>query len=238
MAGEDDRGFFFLVVILEELADLLLREDVQPDGRLVQEDQARLVDQRGDQLHLHALAQREAAHLHVEQVLHIQQLGQLGQRGLVGLVVDLVDALVQVQRLIGRQVPPQLVLLAHDDGELHLEGFLALPGGEAEHAGLPAAGVQDAREHLERGGLAGAVGPRKPTISPSSICKRDLAHGIFGQLFAVEEVLKRALQPQLFFVIVEGFGQAVDVDDHGGDPAGGEISWNIRLEGEDVKYWF
>ena len=33
------------------------------------------------------------------------------------------------------------------------------------------AGIDQAREHFQRGGLAGAVGPEKPTISPGSMLK-------------------------------------------------------------------
>ena len=195
-----------------------MREQIQADGRLVQEDQARLMDQRGDQFHLHALAQREAAHLHVEQVFHIQQLGQLAQGGFIGRVVDLVDALVQVQQLVGRQVPPQLVLLPHHDGELHLEGFLALPGGKAQHVRFAAAGVQNAREHLQRGGLARPIGAQETHHLALFDLEGNPAHRFFGQLFAEEQVPQRILQPEFFLIIVKRLGKVLYRDNHNVTP--------------------
>ena len=56
-----------LAAILEdEAADRSLGGDVEPDRRLVEEDDARPVQQRGDQLHLHPLTEREPADLDVQ----------------------------------------------------------------------------------------------------------------------------------------------------------------------------
>ena len=66
---------------------------------------------------------------------HAQQLGQL-VAGLLELPrLDAVDVLVQAEGLGGRQVPPELVLLAHHQGEAAAVGVLALPGDVAHARG-------------------------------------------------------------------------------------------------------
>ena len=57
-----------------------------------------------------------------------------------------------------RQIPPELVLLAHDQRELAAERVGPLPGHEIENAGLSAGRVDQAREHLQGRGLPRAVG--------------------------------------------------------------------------------
>ena len=71
--------------------------------------------------------------------------------------VEAVDHPVQLQRFGGGQVPPELVFLAEDEGELALEFVLPLPGREAEHGRLAAGRIEQAGEHLQHGRLARAV---------------------------------------------------------------------------------
>src|SRR5262249_49081484 len=60
---------------------------------------------------------------------------------------------------VGRgQVPPELVLLPHNEGKPPAKGVGPFPGDEVEHAGRAAGRVDEAGEDLERGGLAGPVG--------------------------------------------------------------------------------
>ena len=59
--------------------------------------------------------------------------------------LDAVDLLVQAERFGGRQVPPELVLLAHHQGEAAAIGVFAPPGHVAHHAGRAAAGRRSRR---------------------------------------------------------------------------------------------
>ena len=61
MAGEQDGGLAGRVVIAQEFADILLRNHVEADGGFVEEEDAGLVEQRGDELHFHAFAEGEFA---------------------------------------------------------------------------------------------------------------------------------------------------------------------------------
>jgi len=62
------------VVFCDELADARLHRHVQPDCRFVEEEDLRAVQQRSRQLALHALAERELAHLFLQQRSEFEQL--------------------------------------------------------------------------------------------------------------------------------------------------------------------
>ncbi len=71
-----------LLIVFEELLDVVLSHDVQADRRLVQEQHLGRVQQRGDQLHLHSLAQRQFANRLLQQVPDSQQVRHLVPRSL------------------------------------------------------------------------------------------------------------------------------------------------------------
>ena len=73
VAGQQDRDLPLLLVVLEELLDVVLSHHVQTDRRLVQKQHLRRMQQGGDQLHLHPLAQRQLAHRLLQQSPHVQQ---------------------------------------------------------------------------------------------------------------------------------------------------------------------
>lgn len=65
----------------QELAEALLGQQVEPDGRLVEEEDGGLVEHARHQLAAHPLAEREVADRDVEQLGGIEQLGQLVEAG-------------------------------------------------------------------------------------------------------------------------------------------------------------
>src|SRR5579859_398440 len=85
MAGQQDGGFAGGVVFAQKFADGFLRNDVQPDGRLVQEEDFGLVQERGDQFHLHPFAERKLADHDVELVLDGEEGGHFGDSALEGV---------------------------------------------------------------------------------------------------------------------------------------------------------
>lgn len=64
----------------QELAEALLGQQVEPDGRLVEEEDGGLVEHARHQLAAHPLAEREVADRDVEQLGGIEQLDQLASR--------------------------------------------------------------------------------------------------------------------------------------------------------------
>ena len=145
------------VVAGQELADAPLHGHVDADRRLVQEQHLRLVHQRDRELRLHALAEREVAHRTLQQVRQIEQRDQLVERAPVAPGLDAVDRAVALERVGDRDVPDELVALAHHQRDAAQEVAFARPRLEAEHARAARARIEQAREHLERGRLAGAV---------------------------------------------------------------------------------
>src|SRR5581483_9323955 len=59
MTGEQHGHTVLLVVVLQAALDRGLGDHIEPNGRLIQQEQLRLVKQGGDQLHFHAFAQRQ-----------------------------------------------------------------------------------------------------------------------------------------------------------------------------------
>ncbi len=77
VAREHHRRLVALPVRGDELADPLLHGHVEPDRRLVEEEHLRPMQQRADDLDLHALAQRELPHRLAHEVADLEQLDQL-----------------------------------------------------------------------------------------------------------------------------------------------------------------
>ena len=157
VAGEQHRRAEPLVVVADEVAHLGLHRDVEPDGRLVEEQHARPVEQRRHQLALHPLAQRQLAGRLVDEVADLQQLDQLAHR-LVGLRArDVVDRAVHGVGLRRRQIPEELLLLPHHQRDELQEARVAILGDVRPDPHRARRRVQQAGQHLERGRLPGAV---------------------------------------------------------------------------------
>ena len=155
--GEDHGGAALPVDRADEPADALLGHHVQADGRLVQEQERRIVQQRGGQVGAHALAQAQAAHGRIQERAQLQQVVEQAQVVLVAIFRHAVDVVQQVQRLDHGQIPPQAGALAeHHADAPDVLGALP-PRHAAVHLHLAAGGHQDAGQDLDRGGLARAV---------------------------------------------------------------------------------
>ena len=156
--GEHERGVPGRVERAQELAQPALADHVEADGRLVEEQDLRVVQQRGHDVPAHPLAEAELADRGVEEVAEVEELDVLGEVGAVPRGVGAVDLLQHRERVAQRQVPPQRGALAEDDAEPARQ-LGALPAGVEPGDPQPAAGRhQDAGEHLDGGGLARTVG--------------------------------------------------------------------------------
>jgi hypothetical protein len=72
------------------------------------------VEEGGDQLHLHALAEGELAHHHVQLGADSEQVDEFIERASVVGLGQTIDRPQQGEGFDGGQVPPQLILLAED----------------------------------------------------------------------------------------------------------------------------
>ncbi len=157
VARQQHRRAVTPVVLGDERADALLHRHVETDRRLVEEEHLRQVKQRTDDLDLHPLAEREVPHGLVHEIGDVEQLDQLVPRLRELLARQAVDGPVELERVERRQIPLELVAVAHDERDPAQELTLALRGYASEHARLARRRIEQAGEHLQRRRLAGTV---------------------------------------------------------------------------------
>ena len=98
------------------------------------------------------------------------------------------------------------------------------PGNVAEHFRLAARRMQDARQHLDRGGFPGAVGTDEAQQFAGFHLERKLAHRLDGTIFRLEQGAHRAAHPRGFAFGLEGF---LEVGDFNG--------WHDLFRGKESK---
>ena len=128
VAREEDRRAEALVVRADEAAHRRLHRHVEPDRRLVEEEHLRAVEERGGELALHPLAERELAGGLAEERRDREELDELVQRSPVLFARDVVDRAIELERLRRRQVPEELLLLPRHEHDRAQEARSA--GGE------------------------------------------------------------------------------------------------------------
>src|SRR3989338_38617 len=132
------------------------------------------MEERGDEFALHTLSERELAHLHINNVSNIQNVHEFAEGVLELRLGDFVDFLIEKKAVHSGKIPPELILLPHDDGELFLVFALAFPRSVAQHLRFSPARIQNAREHFKRGGFSRSVRPKKPDEFALFNRKRDI----------------------------------------------------------------
>ena len=105
-----------------------------------------LCDMSGDVASAHH--ERKPAHLNIHQLPHAKKLRQLVHGLFVFPVIHIVNAFIQIQAVAGRQIPPQLIFLTHDDGKASLELIFPFPGHKAIHQNLPGCRIQNTGQKL------------------------------------------------------------------------------------------
>ena len=105
-----------------------------------------VVEDRADQFHLHALAERESADLGLEMALDVEELGQSFQTLPIVALRDFVDTPPpppppppppeKRESIERREIPPELSLLSHDERDLPPEVERAFEGFLPKHASV------------------------------------------------------------------------------------------------------
>src|SRR5437899_1845319 len=188
----------FFIVEAQELAHSFLTDYIQPDRRFIEKQHTRLMNERSDQLHFHSLAQREFAHHHIHFVSHLQKFRQSIHDFSKPVAVDSVDRAVKFKRFLCGQVPPQRILLSHQQTELALHLVASFPGNKAEHARVTRSWVQQPRKHFEHSSFPSAIGTKKTDKLAFLDLKRDLVCCSRLIVSPPHESFDRAPQPTLF----------------------------------------
>ena len=157
-AHEDGQVVVVVPDVLEDLPHLRHSPGVESGSWLVEYDDVGIVEQgeaEADPLP-HSLG--EGADLLVGPVLHLDLLEDLGCLGLYGILAHAEDLADVLERLSGREVGVELGGL--HDGAHALEGHLGvLEDIVAVDVHLAGGGVDEVGQYLQRGALAGTVGP-------------------------------------------------------------------------------
>ena len=130
----------------------------------------------------------------------------------------LVDLLQEQEAICGREIPPELGLLPHDEGDLPAELVVTLPGTVAQNAGVTGGGMDDPGQHLDERRLARPVGSDEADDLTLVHPQTDLADRLLGQLLAVHERLDRAPQAGLLLVDPKGLRELLYFDHDGRRP--------------------
>ena len=128
------------------------------------------VQERGGELALHALAERELARRLVDNAREVEQLGRARRAsGRTRHDRDIEDRAVERVGLRRRQVPDELLLLPHDQRDRLEERGLALNGMCPSTSTSPLVGWSRPDRTFSVVVLPAPFGPRNPTRSPRSI---------------------------------------------------------------------
>ena len=230
VGGEDDGDAALAVQPADELAHRQLGRRIEADGRLVEEEQRRLVQQRRGDLAAHALAERELAHRLVQQPARAAAAPTSSSRiARVAVLRHAVDVAQQVEALDHRQVPPQLGALAeHHADPRHVAAPAARQGTSPSTSQRAGRRLEDAGEDLDGGRLARAVGADQADQLARARAEADAGQRLDRAPAAVEQPLDRAQRARVALGDAIGLRQLLDEDlGHGWAPALAEGARNL-----------
>ena len=178
------------------------------------------MQERGDKLQFHPLAEREFADGLKDQLPHAEQVDEFVPRLLKPGRLDAVDLLMQPKTLGGGQVPPELVPLPHHEGEPAAEIVGPLPGHVTKHARGAPRGRDDPGEEFEERRLAGTVGAEQGYELPAADRQINALHRLHHAAGAMKE--RPDARRQALGLVVDAvlLGETFDADDRLGDRGG------------------
>src|SRR5277367_2711648 len=189
--SQQHRGAEFAIDGAQEMADVVFGYHVEANRRLIEEQQRRIMQQRGGQVAAHAFAERKFAHGRVQVIANIQDGVEVLHTRVKIALRDVVDAPQQLEGFDHGDVPPQLGALAkHHANGFHILAALAV-GNVTIDANFTAGGNQNAGEHLYGGGFSGAVGADVADHLAAFDRKSDAVHRGYGAIVANEKILNR-----------------------------------------------
>jgi hypothetical protein len=126
-----------------------------------------------------------------------EHFGELGGARFGLALGNVVDCGVDAQRIERRQIPHQLLLLAHHQRDALQEAALALERHFPGDQGATARGANEAGEHLQGGRLAGAVRAEESDHLTGRDLEAHAGHGPHLSVLAPKQVAQRAAHPRL-----------------------------------------
>src|SRR5262245_61131961 len=114
---QDHRHASFRVLAPNEVSDRELGHGIEANGRFVEKEQLRLVQQGGSEIAAHTLAQRQLAYGDVQQIDDLQAVDQIVSSLSICRLRHAVDLSKEIERFDDRKVPPELSPLAEHDAD-------------------------------------------------------------------------------------------------------------------------
>ena len=174
MAGEED-GRAARRLAAENLGERLDRDRVEPGERLVEDEQLRLVQQRGGELRALLVAVRELLDLRVRAIREAEPLEPARCGDARRCVVEPVQAAEVGELLADRHARVEATLLRHvaEPQPLRQPDRLPVP----EH--LAAVELDEPEDRAHRGRLAGTVRPEEAEHPPALDRERAAVEGLY-----------------------------------------------------------
>ncbi len=158
MCRQHDRRAGLAVDLLDELPRALLGDHIQPDCRLVEVEDAGLVNHRCREVTPHPLTEAELSHRRREKWREIEQVGHPVKVSPVAFRVHPVELANQLQRVPKGQVPPELGALAKDEPDLERVLLAVPPRNQPGNLDVAGGRNEDPGKHLDRSRFACPVG--------------------------------------------------------------------------------
>ena len=232
VAGEQHRGAGASVVVGQKGAHRRLGVDIKAEGRLIEKQHRGLMQQRRQQLGLHPLPQRQLAHRPAQLGPQLEHRRQLIDAAAGLPVGDAVDGGIDGQGVERRQIPDQLLLLPHHQGDRPQEGGLAAGRHMPGHRHRAAARMDQAAEHLEGGGLASAVGAEEPHHLAGLDREVERPDRLNRSLATIEEMAEGSGQAWLLVGDLKAAAQPLGLDDRHDGPQPAR-----RLKSASTEAW-
>jgi len=143
--------------------------------------------------------------------------------------LDAIDRLMQPERFLSRQVPPELVLLAHDQREAAAVSVLAMPGREAQRGRVAGGRIDQPAEQFQRRGLACSVRAEERDHLPFADGETHSADSRDGFVLAAEEAGHRRPQALAFVENAVDLRQLANINGNGRVGIGGHAEHVMPL---------
>jgi len=173
MTGQQNCGIVAFVIRGNKFANTPLHRHVKANRWLVEKEHARAVQQRAGDLDFHPFAQRKIAHRLLDQPLQIKQFDKFIACAPVVRLGNTINGAIQLERIQGRQIPLELVAIAHNQRNLTQKILLAPRWRMAQNTRHAAGRIEQPGEYLQRGRLPRAVGSQKANYLPRLDRKRN-----------------------------------------------------------------
>ena len=195
VGGEEDGEAVIAVEVLDQAPQALAAADVQSQGGLVQEEDARAVDEGGGDVQLARHAPGIGADRLIQAGLQFEMAGQFFDAGADVRFLHAVEMSLQGHVLAaGEEVVHPGLLGHHTDGVPH--PFRITVHVDPSHQGPPRIESAQGGEDADGGGLAGSVGPQQGHDFPFAHGQVQAVHRFqpgwidLGQAFDFDRVLR------------------------------------------------